>query len=73
MLRVRVRIVDRTKRPTIPRALTVSTTPSYRQIGLADAVVDRGRKMAAISLWITGKQVAHAVIGDMGGNVHFTC
>ena len=69
MMRVRVRIVDKTDRPgTTSRALAVQarTLELYRQIGLADAVIDRGRKMTAVNLWTAGRQVAHAVIGDMG-------
>ena len=51
-LGVRVRIVDKTAEPgTTSRALAVQarTLELYRQIGLADAVVARGRKMAAIN------------------------
>jgi 2-polyprenyl-6-methoxyphenol hydroxylase-like FAD-dependent oxidoreductase len=68
-LGVRVRIVDKTSEPgTTSRALAVQarTLELYRQVGLADAVVSRGRKMTAINLWKTGKHVAHVVFGDMG-------
>ena len=71
-LGVRVRIVDKTSEPgTTSRALAVQarTLELYRQVGLADAVVTRGRKMAAINLWKTGKQVAHVVFGDMGADL----
>ena len=66
-LGVRVRIVDKTAEPgTTSRALAVQarTLELYRQIGLADAVVARGRKMTAVNLWETGKQVAHVVFGE---------
>jgi 2-polyprenyl-6-methoxyphenol hydroxylase-like FAD-dependent oxidoreductase len=71
-LAVRVRIVDRTAVPgTTSRALAVQarTLELYRQVGLADAVVARGRPMHAINLWAAGKPVAHAVLGDMGGAI----
>ena len=68
-LGVRVRIIDKTSGPgTTSRALAVQarTLELYRQIGLADAVVARGRPMRAVNLWAAGKPVAHAVLGDMG-------
>jgi 2-polyprenyl-6-methoxyphenol hydroxylase-like FAD-dependent oxidoreductase len=71
-LGVRVRIVDKTAQPgTTSRALAVQarTLELYRQVGLADAVVARGRPMRAINLWAAGKPVAHAVLGDMGGAI----
>ena len=55
-LGVRVRIVDKTAEPgTTSRALAVQarTLELYRQLGLADAVVARGRKMAAVNLWVS--------------------
>ena len=42
------------------------TLELYRQIGLAAAVVSRGRKMTAINLWKIGHQAAHVVFGEMG-------
>jgi len=71
-LGVRTRIVDKTAEPgTTSRALAVQarTLELYRQLGLADAVVARGRKMAAINLWVAGTQRAHAVFGDMGADL----
>src|ERR1700752_183412 len=68
-LGVRVRGVDKTAEPgTTSRALGVQarTLELYSQMGLADAVVERGRKVGAANLWVAGKQVAHAVFGDMG-------
>jgi 2-polyprenyl-6-methoxyphenol hydroxylase-like FAD-dependent oxidoreductase len=68
-LGVRVLIVDKTAEPgTTSRALAVQarTLELYRQAGLADAVVTRGRKMTTINLWKSGKHVAHVVFGDMG-------
>src|SRR5216684_3782290 len=66
---VRVRIVDKTAEPgTTSRALAVQarTLELYGQIGLADAVVERGRRTIAANLWVAGKKAARAVFGDMG-------
>ena len=71
-LGVRVRIVDKTAESgTTSRALAVQgrTLELYSQMGLADAVVERGRKMIAANLWVTGKRVARAVFGDMGAGL----
>src|SRR5229473_2418997 len=71
-LGVRVRIIDKTAEPgTTSRALGVQarTLELYSQIGLADAVVERGRKGTAVNLWVAGKRVAHAVFGDMGSGI----
>jgi 2-polyprenyl-6-methoxyphenol hydroxylase-like FAD-dependent oxidoreductase len=68
-LGIRVRIIDKTlDAGTTSRALAVQarTLELYRQIGLADAVVSRGRKMTAINLWKQGRQAAHVVFGAMG-------
>jgi 2-polyprenyl-6-methoxyphenol hydroxylase-like FAD-dependent oxidoreductase len=71
-LGVRVRIVDKTAEPgTTSRALAVQarTLELYRQIGIADAVVERGRKVLAANLWVSGHKVARAVLGEMGAGV----
>jgi 2-polyprenyl-6-methoxyphenol hydroxylase-like FAD-dependent oxidoreductase len=71
-LGVRVRIVDKTAEPgTTSRALAVQarTLELYAQIGLTDAVIERGRKMIAVNLWAAGKKAAHAVFGDMGAGL----
>src|SRR5712671_3005179 len=71
-LGVRVRIIDKTAEPgTTSRALAVQarTLELYRQIGLADAVVARGRKMTTVNLWKTGQQIAHVVFGEMGADL----
>jgi 2-polyprenyl-6-methoxyphenol hydroxylase-like FAD-dependent oxidoreductase len=68
-LKVRVRIVDKTIEPgTTSRAVAVQarTLEFYRQVDLADTLVERGRKAGAANLWVAGKQVARAVLGDMG-------
>src|SRR5207248_2512810 len=66
------RIIDKTAEPgTTTRAIAVQarTLELYRQVDLADAVVDRGRKAGAANLWVAGKQVARAVLGDMGAGI----
>src|SRR6202162_1343990 len=71
-LGVRVRIIDKTAEPgTTSRALAVQarTLEFYRQIGLAAAAVESGRKAAAINLWVAGKKAARAVFGDMGAGL----
>jgi 2-polyprenyl-6-methoxyphenol hydroxylase-like FAD-dependent oxidoreductase len=68
-LRVPVRIVDKSAAPgTTSRAIAVQarTLEFYRQIGLADTVIARGREVAAANLWVAGRRVARAVFGDMG-------
>src|SRR5689334_25007174 len=68
-LGVRARILDNTAEAgTTSRALAIQarTLEFYRQIGLANAVVERGRNVSAVNLWVSGKQVAHAVLGAMG-------
>lgn len=68
-LGVRVLIIDKTAEPgTTSRALAVQarTLEFYSQLGIADAVVERGRKAVAAHLWASGKDVARLVFGDMG-------
>jgi 2-polyprenyl-6-methoxyphenol hydroxylase-like FAD-dependent oxidoreductase len=71
-LGVRVRIVDKTAEPgTTSRALAVQTRTLefYSQIGLADAVVERGRRVIAINFWVAGKKAARAVFGEIGAGL----
>jgi 2-polyprenyl-6-methoxyphenol hydroxylase-like FAD-dependent oxidoreductase len=68
-LGARVKIVDKAAEAgTTSRALAVQarTLEFYRQMRLADAVVAAGRKMIAANMWVRGKRVAHAVLGEMG-------
>ena len=68
-LGMRVRIVDKTSEPgTTSRALGVQarTLEFYRQVGLADALIDRGLEFAAANLWVRGKRKARAAFGEMG-------
>src|SRR5207244_1918149 len=71
-LGVRVRIIDKTAEPsTTSRAVAVQarTLELYRQIGLADTVIARGRRAIAATLWVGGRQVARAVLADMGASI----
>src|ERR1700676_4787404 len=71
-LGVRVRIVDKTAESgTTSRAIAVQarTLELYSQMGIADAVVKRGRRAVAANLWVAGENVAHAVFGDMGAGL----
>src|SRR5438105_14950074 len=68
-LGARVRIVDKTAEPGATSreiAVQARTLELYGQIGLADAVVERGRKTIAANLWVAGKKAARAVLGEMG-------
>src|SRR5574342_790738 len=68
-LGLRVRIVDKTAEPgTTTRALVVQarTLEFYHQLDLADAVLERGRKMTAANLWVARKKAARVSFGDMG-------
>ena len=69
---VRVRIVDKTAEAgTTSRAVAVQarTLEFYSQLGLAAAVVERGRKAIAVNLWVAGKKKARGVFGDMGAGI----
>jgi 2-polyprenyl-6-methoxyphenol hydroxylase-like FAD-dependent oxidoreductase len=71
-LGVRVRVVDKTAEPgTTSRALAVQarTLEFYSQMGIAEAVVERGRKNIAVNLWVAGKRAAHAMLGEMGTGI----
>ena len=68
-LGVRVRIVDRTEAPgTTSRALAVQarTLELYRQLDLADAVVERGHKVPAVNLWTRGERAARLAFEHIG-------
>ncbi len=68
-LGVRVRIVDKAAHSgTTSRALAVQarTLEFYRQIGLADAVTEAGRKVGAMTLWVGGKPVTQVNLHDIG-------
>ena len=69
---VRVRIIDKTAEPgTTSRALAVQarTLEFYNQMGLADAVVARGRRVVAANLWVAGSKAARLFFGEMGAGI----
>ena len=71
-LGVRIRIVDQAAEPgTTSRALAVQarTLELYDQIGLAEPVIERGRKVPAANLWVAGRPVARAPLADMGAGL----
>src|SRR5262245_10392244 len=68
-LGVRVRIIDKTAEPgTTSRAVAVQarTLEFYRQVDLADTVVDAGVKVAAANFWARGVKAARLPLGRMG-------
>src|SRR5215475_227295 len=68
-LGVRVRIVDKTAEPgTTSRAVAVQarTLELYRQVNLAEAVVEAGVKVAAANFWARGVRAARVPLGRMG-------
>jgi 2-polyprenyl-6-methoxyphenol hydroxylase-like FAD-dependent oxidoreductase len=68
-LGVRVRIIDKTAEPgTTSRAVGVQarTLELYRQVGIADAVVAAGVKVAGLNLWAGGAKAARVPLGRIG-------
>jgi 2-polyprenyl-6-methoxyphenol hydroxylase-like FAD-dependent oxidoreductase len=68
-LGVGVRIIDETAEPgTTSRALAVQarTLEFYRQVDLADDVIQRGLRLGAVNLWRRGEQAAHVELGLLG-------
>jgi 2-polyprenyl-6-methoxyphenol hydroxylase-like FAD-dependent oxidoreductase len=45
------------------------TLELYRQLGLAEPVVERGRRALAVNLWVAGKTSAHIVFGELAANI----
>jgi 2-polyprenyl-6-methoxyphenol hydroxylase-like FAD-dependent oxidoreductase len=71
-LGVKVRIVDKTSEPgTTSRALAVQarTLELYRQLDLADAVVERGHKVPAVNLWAKGAAAARLSFENVGSGL----
>jgi 2-polyprenyl-6-methoxyphenol hydroxylase-like FAD-dependent oxidoreductase len=68
-LGVSVRIIDKTAEPgTTSRALAVQarTLEFYRQVGIADAVVESGVKIAGVNLWVRGAKAARVPLQNIG-------
>jgi 2-polyprenyl-6-methoxyphenol hydroxylase-like FAD-dependent oxidoreductase len=66
---VRVRIIDKLAAAgTTSRALAVQgrTLEFYQQMGLAEAVVERGHKVPAVNLWVKSKPSARIPLGNLG-------
>jgi 2-polyprenyl-6-methoxyphenol hydroxylase-like FAD-dependent oxidoreductase len=64
-----VRIIDKTAEPgTTSRAVAVQarTLELYRQVGLADAVVEGGVKVAGAHFWVRGTKAAHIPLSRLG-------
>src|ERR1700751_4988862 len=71
-LGVKVRIIDKTAEPgTTSRALAVHarTLELYRQLDLADAVVERGHKVPAVRLWVKGEPRARVDFKEIGSDL----
>src|SRR6202521_4041236 len=68
-LGIAIRIIDKTAEPgTTSRALAVQarTLEFYRQLGIAEGVVDGGVKAAGINLWTRGRRAARVSLEDAG-------
>jgi 2-polyprenyl-6-methoxyphenol hydroxylase-like FAD-dependent oxidoreductase len=66
------RIIDKTAEPgTTSRALAVHarTLELYRQLDLADAVIERGHKVPAVNLWVGGEREARVSFEDIGADI----
>ncbi|HKD22955.1 MAG TPA: FAD-dependent monooxygenase [Rhizomicrobium sp.] len=69
---VRIRIIDKTAEPgTTSRALAVQarTLELYRQLDLADPVVQRGHKVPAVNLWVKGERAARLAFENIGAGL----
>ena len=71
-LGTKVRIIDAAAEPgTTSRALAVHarTLELYRQLDLADAVVEAGHTVPAVNLWVRGKKEAEVSFKDVGADL----
>jgi len=71
-LGVPLRIIDQAAEPgTTSRALAVQarTLEFYRNIGLAEAIVERGRRVTAVNLWVAGRRATRAAFGNLGAGI----
>jgi len=67
---VRPRIVERAPvRPTTSRAIAVQarTLELYRQLGIAERVVECGLRLDALNFWVAGAKVARLPFGELAG------
>ncbi len=68
-LGITVRIIDKTAEPgTTSRALAVQarTLEFYRQVGIADAVIAGGVKIANLNFWVKGAKAARVPLQRIG-------
>src|SRR5437762_13479736 len=71
-LGIGVRIVDKlAEAGTTSRALAVQarTLEFYRQLGMADGLVENGVKVAAVNLWVRGRRAARVALQNLGADV----
>lgn len=71
-LGVKVRIIDKTAEPgTTSRALAVHarTLELYRQLGLTDAILEKGHQVPAVALWVRAKKEARVSFEDIGADL----
>ncbi|HEY1900468.1 MAG TPA: FAD-dependent oxidoreductase [Steroidobacteraceae bacterium] len=71
-LGAKVRIIDKNAEPgTTSRAVAVHarTLELYRQLDLADTVIEQGHKVPAIGLWVGGRREARISFEDVGSGV----
>jgi len=71
---VPIRIVDKAPEPgTTSRALVVHarTLELYREMGLADALLEQGLRFTAVNLWVRGRHVARVPLGDLGKGLSY--
>ena len=65
---VRARVIERESvRPATSRAIAVQarTLEFYRQLGIADLVIERGLRLDALNLWVAGHKVARVPFGEL--------
>ncbi|HVF39154.1 MAG TPA: FAD-dependent monooxygenase [Gemmatimonadaceae bacterium] len=66
---VAVRIIDRAREPgTTSRALAlqIRTLEFYRQLGIADAIIENGVKITALNFWTKGRRVTQVPFQTIG-------
>src|SRR5262249_27894138 len=69
---VKLRIIDKTAEPgTTSRALAVHarTLELYRQLDLAQVVVERGHKVPAVCLWVKGEPRTRVSFEEIGSDL----
>lgn len=66
---IKIRIVDQSEGPNKnSRALVVHARilELYRQLGLAERLVEAGYKLPATNIWVNGQRRAHVALGEFG-------